>query len=77
MVNLKNLTQKKWCKALKRLGMEVDKKKGKGSHYRVVNPATNQKTTLPSDCHQYISLDIYKTLLQWGVSEEDLDKALR
>ena len=77
MVSLSSLTQKKWSKACKKLGLIVDKKKGKGSHYRVVNPKTNKKTTLPSDCHKYISLDLYKTFLDWGFSEEELDEALK
>ena len=77
MISLTNLKQKQWSKACIKLGLIVDKKKGKGSHYRIVNPVTNQATTLPSDCHKYISLDIYKTLLEWGYSEVDIDKALQ
>lgn len=77
MISLTNLKQKDWVKACKKLGLVIDKKKGKGSHYRIVNPDTNQTTTLPYKCHKYISLNIYGTLLEWGISEEDLDKALR
>jgi predicted RNA binding protein YcfA (HicA-like mRNA interferase family) len=76
MISLTNLTQKKWSKACKKLNLIVDKKKGKGSHYRIINPKTNQATTLPSHCHKYISIEIYRTLLEWGISEESLDKAL-
>ena len=77
MISLTNLTQKHWVKACKKLGLVVDKKKGKRSHFRIINPETNQATTLPSNCHKYISLDIYKTFLEWGISEDDLDKALK
>jgi hypothetical protein len=76
LINLTNITQKKWAKACIRLGLEVDKKKGKGSHYRIINPVNHRKQTLPSDCHKFISLEIYKTLLEWNINEEDIDKAL-
>lgn len=77
MVSLNNITQKNWVKACRRLGLEVDKKKGKGSHYRIINPHNNKKTTLPFKCHKYLNLQIYKTLLEWGFEEEEIDKSLR
>lgn len=77
MISLTNMKQKDWVKACKKLDLVVDKKKGKGSHYRIINPDTNQVTTLPSHCHKFISIAIYNTFLEWGISEEDLDKALK
>lgn len=77
MIELSNLNQKKWARCCTKLGLTVDKKLGKGSHYRIINPANNKKTTLPNDCHKFISLGIYKTLLQWGFTEEQIDKSLR
>lgn len=78
MVSLTDITQKKWCSACKKLGLEVDKKKGKGSHYRIINSAPNTyPQTLPSDCHKFINIEIYKTFLEWGFSEEKIDKALK
>lgn len=70
------MTQKKWVKVCKRLGLTVDKKKGKGSHYRIIGPG-NRPQTLPADCHKFISIEIYKSLLEWGFSEEELDKAIK
>lgn len=77
MVGLTNMTQKKWVKACKRLGLIVDKKKGKGSHYRIINPASGRPQTLPADCHKFISIEIYKSLLEWGFTEEEIDKAIK
>ena len=77
MVSLTDLTQKRWVKALKKLGLEVDKKKGKGSHYRVHNPRNGKYTTLPAHCHKFTSLAIYKQLLEWGFTEQEIDNALR
>lgn len=76
MVSLTNITQRKWVNACIRLKLVVDKKRGKGSHYRVINPVNNRKTILPHNCHKYINLEIYKTLLEWGFTEEEIDDAL-
>ena len=76
MISLTNMKQKDWVKACKKLKLVVDKRRGKGSHYRIVHPDTKQATTLPSNCHKFISISIYNTLLEWGISEEDLDQAL-
>lgn len=75
MLNLTNTSQKDWCKACKRLGLKIDKKKGKGSHYRVTNPANNKITIVPYKCHKFISLGIYKTLLSWGFEEDEINDA--
>lgn len=77
MISLTDLNQKKWAKAMVKLGLEVDKKKGKGSHFRVFNPKNNMPTTIPNKCHKFISLGLYKILLEWGFSEEEIDKSLK
>ena len=77
MISLTSVTQRQWAKASARLGLVVDKKKGKGSHYRVENPASGKMTTLPHDCHKFINIEIYKTFMEWGFSEEEIDNALK
>lgn len=78
MVSLSSLNQKKWLKACRKLKLEVDIKSGKGSHARVYPPTKALKpTTVPYKTHKMISLSIYKTLLEWGFSEEEIDKALK
>lgn len=77
MISLSSLNQKQWLKACKKLGLEVDTKSGKGSHARVYPPARALRpTTIPHNPHKMISLSIYKTLLEWGFSEEEIDQAL-
>lgn len=76
MISLTDLTQKQWCKTFEKLGYKVDKKKGKGSHFRVVNPGVGN-TTIPHNCHKFISLELYKALLKWGNSEQEIDSALK
>lgn len=77
MVNLTNMTQKKWVKVCSRLKLTVDKKKGKGSHYCIINPTGGRPQTLPYDCHKFVSIEIYKSLLEWGFTEEEIDKAIK
>lgn len=71
------MTQKKWVKVCKRLNIEVDKKKGKGSHFLIINPTGGRNQTLPCDCHKFLSIEIYKSLLVWGITEEELDEAIK
>lgn len=78
MVSLTDLSQKKWIQAFKKLGAEVDTKKGKGSHVRVFHKSGNFKPqTIPHKVNKFISIELYKTLLEWGISEEEIDKALK
>lgn len=77
MVSVTNITQKQWLKAMKKLGLEVDKKKVKGSHARIFNPNNKKATTVPNHCHKFINLGLYKVLLEWDYSEEEIDNALK
>ena len=78
MISLTDLTQKQWIKAFKKLGFVVDIKKGKGSHARATNPTGGfPPQTIPHRSNKFISLSLYKTLLEWGCEEKDIDKALK
>ncbi len=78
MISLTDLTQKQWLKACRKLGLGIDKKNGKGSHVRVYHPSGQLlPLTIPYHTHKMISLAIYKTLLEWGFDEDEIDKALK
>lgn len=78
MISLSDLTQKDWLNACRKLGLEVDTSKGKGSHARISKPNTNfRPQTVPYHTHKFISLAIYKSLLEWGFDETEIDKALK
>lgn len=78
MIAITDLKQKQWIKACKKLGLEVETKKGKGSHVRVFAPAKSMRPiTIPCKTHKILSLTLYKTLLEWGFSEEEIDNALK
>lgn len=76
MRSLSNIKQKDWIKACKKLGLEVSTKSGKGSHCLVKHPHTGAKYTIQNHLYPIANLQIYKKLLEWGFSEEEIDKAL-
>ncbi len=57
-----DISQKQWKKACKKLGLEIKTKSGKGSHILV--------------CHPFINIKIFKKLLKWGFSEDQIWGAL-
>jgi len=78
MISITDLTQKQWIKACKKLGLIVDTKKGKGSHVRVSHPSGGlHPLTIPNKTHKMLSIALYKSLLEWGFGEEEIDKALK
>lgn len=78
MVPISDLTQKQWIKACKKLGLEIDKKSGKGSHVRVYPPSQALRPmTIPYHTHKMMSISLYKKLLEWGFEENEIDSALK
>jgi predicted RNA binding protein YcfA (HicA-like mRNA interferase family) len=78
VVSLTNLKQKDWMKACKRLGLTVNTKSGKGSHIKVTHPSEGfRPQIIPHNTHKVINLELYKSLLIWGFTEEEIDKALK
>lgn len=76
MPSFSGLNQKDWIRACKKLGLEVSTKHGKGSHCRVYHPKNGRPLTIQNKLHKYISIEIYKVLLGWGFSEEEIQDAL-
>ncbi len=72
-----NQKQRDWIKACKKLGLEVNTKSGKGSHILVKSPLSGEKYTIQHDLYNIANLKIYKKLLEWGCSEDDINKALK
>jgi predicted RNA binding protein YcfA (HicA-like mRNA interferase family) len=72
-----NIKQKDWIKACKKLGMEVDKTRGKGSHCLVKSPTSGAKYTIQKNLHNIANLKIYQKMLEWGIDEDDLNDALK
>lgn len=76
MRSLSNIKQKNWLKACKKLGLEVNKSAGKGSHALVKSPSSGSKYTIQNHLYPIANLQIYKKLLEWGFTEEEIDNAL-
>lgn len=55
------ISRRKFTKALKRLGFILDKKGGKGSHYKVIWSQTGKSITLPKK--------LYKNVLRYVLKE--------
>ncbi|MCL2451825.1 hypothetical protein FWD20_03050 [Candidatus Saccharibacteria bacterium] len=65
-------------KAYRKLGMKIDAKGGKGSHIKAINPNGGfRPQTIPSKMHKFLGLELYKTLLEWGFTEQEIDKVLK
>ena len=70
-------TQKDWIRACKKLGLEVNLKRGKGSHCLVTNPRSGKKFTIQTHLFNIVNLKIYKQLLIWGFTEDEINEALK
>lgn len=72
-----DISQSQWLRACKKLGLIVNEHAGKGSHALVTHPQTNQKYTIQHTLHKFVNLKIFKKLLEWGLSEEQIWEALK
>lgn len=71
-----DITQNEWIKACRKLGLEVDCTRGKGSHCLVKHPHSGVKYTLQHDLHKFLNMKIFKKLMEWGFQEKDIWDAL-
>lgn len=72
-----DITQAQWIKACRKLGLIVETHFGKGSHVRVTHPQTNAKYTIQYTLHKFINIKIFKKMLEWNFSEEQIWEALK
>jgi len=79
-----NITSSDWCHAGQRLGLMVSVSSGKGSHavirdsrYPDIADIRGHITTIPRHLYKEINRTIFKQLLDFGVAEDDIWKALR
>lgn len=74
---LSDLKQKDWIQACRKLGLEVDCRKGNGSHCLIKHPKTGSKYTLQYKLHKFLNLKILKKMMEWGFEEKEIRDALR
>ena len=64
------------AKSLLKPWIRCKNKRGKGSHILVKHPQTERKYTIQKNLHKFINIKIFKKLLEWGFSEEEIWEAL-
>lgn len=76
---LEKIKQKDWARAGRRLGLEVSARGGKGSHLAIrrSRDTTSLITTVQKDLSKQLNQTIFKQLLDSGISEDDIWKALK
>jgi len=68
--------QKDWIKAAQKLGLDVNKKGGKGSHVLIINRESSSKYTIQKHLFPIVNTKILKKFLEWGFTEEEIHDAL-
>ena len=72
-----DIMQARWIKACLKLGLFIDRGSGKGSHVLVKNPKTSVKYTVQYRLHKFINMKIFKKMMEWGFSEEQIWEVLK
>ncbi|MFA6526596.1 MAG: type II toxin-antitoxin system HicA family toxin [Candidatus Buchananbacteria bacterium] len=72
-----SLNRKKFIKALRRLGFEIDTSGGSGSHIKVECPKNGKVVSVPSDLRKDVLKYVLKELENYsGITWEDIKKEL-
>ncbi len=72
-----DLKQLDWLRACKKLGLEVDCRRGSGSHCLVKHPKTGAKYTIQHNLHKFLNMKIFKKMMEWGFQESVIWDALK
>ena len=82
--SLNNIRQSDWEKAGKRLDLDVFRYYGKGDHYVIRDPAYPDPsdyrgliTTVDKDLNKVSNQKIFKQILNHGIPEDDIWRALK
>ena len=72
-----DLKQNDWIRACKKLGLVIDRSRGKGSHCLITHTQTNKQYTLQRNLHKFINIKIFKKMMEWGFQEDEIWRALK
>ena len=82
--SMEKITSADWCKAGQRLGLDVSTSYGRGSHAVIRNPqypdpsdSRGLITTIPRHLYKDMNRRIFKQILFFGITEDDIWKALK
>lgn len=79
-----DITSSDWCRVGRRLNLIVDTSAGKGSHAVIRDPRYPNSpdirghfTTIPRHLYKEMNRIIFKQILDFGIPEDDIWKALK
>lgn len=72
-----DLKQNDWIRACKKLGIEVNCTKGKGSHCLIKHSKTGELYTIQRKLHRVLNIKIFNRIKKWGFYESDIWEALK
>ena len=67
---------KKFLRACRKINLIVDKKSGKGSHVKIINPENRQSFPVPNHLPKGLQIAIIKKLESWGYDRDRIIKLL-
>jgi len=71
------IKRKKFTKALKRLGFEIDKTGGKGDHHKITWPKTQKSITIQSKLNKQVLYYVLKEIKEYsGIDWDEIKKYL-
>lgn len=74
--SLADLSQERWIRMCERLGLIVERGRGKGSHCIVLHPRDGTQYVIQRKLHKHLNAKIFKKLLEWGFADEQIWDAL-
>lgn len=77
MQGLSDVKQRDWIRACRKLGLDVDCSKGKGSHCLILRPGTPDRYTLQKNLYKIVNEKIFRQMVRWGFAENQIETALR
>jgi len=69
-------SSRKLLKALKKVGLIIDTRGGKGSHTKVIDPKSKKSTTVPSGNLSYVREEIVRWAVKLGYSKKKIISSL-
>ena len=67
-------TTKQFLRACRKIGLILNKKSGKGSHVKIINPKTNHSFPVPRKLPRGLQVAIVKKVESWGYDREKFIK---
>lgn len=67
-----DISQKRFTKALQKVGFIINYSGGKGGHYKATCPRTKKFLTIQSKLYKHVLKDKLKQVEEWGYNASDI-----